>query len=125
MKWNYLFKHWFGTIALGPVISEMIPYISGDSHLIVGLCEVYPIAFLFSLFFSAPTYLLYGFIYYYLAQKRINGIYAKAILISFAVTGVIVTTSIIHGSLMLNIALSYSIASIITGCLFKLNFNTP
>lgn len=123
MKWDYLFKHWFGTIALGPVIYELLFLISDNRNLVIGLLEFYPIAFIFSIFFSAPTYILYGFIYYYLYQKKTKRIYAKAILISFAVAGVLVTTAIISGSWMFDIALAYAIASIVTGCFFTLEFN--
>ena len=123
MNWSYLFKHWFGTLLLGPFISEIIMYISEvNPHKIVGLLEVYPIAFLFSLIFSTPTYILYGFIYYFLACKNIRNEYAKIILISFVALGVIITTFLIKGSWMFDLGLSYFISSIIAGLSFKLNF---
>jgi hypothetical protein len=126
MNWDYLFKHWFSTILLGPIISQMITYFYDlDPHKIIGLLEAYPISLLFGLIFSSPTYLFYGVLYSFLARKNINPNYAKAILILFSVAGVIVTTSIIKGSMMLDIAISYSITSIITGLFFKLNFNKP
>jgi hypothetical protein len=65
---------------------------------------------------------LYAFLYHYLAKKNINLKISKIILISFTIIGVVTTTAIIKGSMMQNIALSYSIASIITGLYFKLNF---
>jgi hypothetical protein len=89
---------------------------------IVGLLEVYPIAIIFSLLFSIPTYILYAFLYYYLARTSINLNFAKVILISFVVIGVISTTLIIKGSIMKDIAISYSIASIITGIFLTLKF---
>jgi len=123
MNWSYLFKHWFGTILLGPFISEIIMYISElNPHKIVGLLEVYPIAFLFSIIFSAPTYILYGFIYYFLASNKVKNEHSKIILISFVAIGVIITTLLIKGSWMLDIGLSYFISSVIAGLSFKLNF---
>lgn len=124
MKWNYLFKHWFFTLLLGPVISQIIMYVTIlNPHKIVGLLEVYPLALLFGLFFSTPTYIIYGLAYYFLAKSNINLNLSKVILILLAVVGVITTTSIIKGSTMLDISISYSITSVITGLFFKLKFN--
>jgi len=59
---------------------------------------------------------------YYLATKDINPSYAKLLLILFVVVGVIVTTFIIKGSIMPEVRLSYSIASISAGLIFNLDF---
>jgi hypothetical protein len=123
MNWNYLFKHWFSTLLLAPIVSQIIMYIYGvNPHKIVGLLEVYPISLIFGLFFSAPTYVLYALLYLYLARNTVNLKISKIILISLAVLGVITTTLIIKGSMMQDIAISYSISSIITGIFIKLNF---
>lgn len=123
INWIYLFKHWGFTLLLGPIVSEISMYITiSQPNKIVGLLEVYPIAIIFSLLFSSPTYILYAFLYYYLARTSINLNFAKVILISFAVIGVISTTLIIKGSIMKDIAISYSVASIITGIFLKLKF---
>lgn len=123
MNWSYLFKHWFGTLLIGPIISELLMYFNySNPTKIVGLLEVYPIAFIFSLILSTPTYILYGFVYYYLAYKKTRSDYAKLILIAFAALGVIVTTIIIKGSWMFDIGLTYFISSILAGVFFKINF---
>lgn len=120
MNWSYLFKHWFGTLLIGPIIVDVIIYFNYTK--IGGLLEVYPIALIFSLIFSAPTYIIYGIIYYFLCQKNVKGLYSKIILIVIAVSGVHITTIIIKGNMMEDVAISYSISSIIIGLLFKLNF---
>lgn len=123
MNWSYLFKHWFGTLLLAPVISQITMYIyEFDPYKIVGLLEVYPISLMFGLFFSTPTYILYAVLYRYLAKNKVNIIFSKIILIIVAVIGVFTTTSIIKGNMMQDIAVSYSIASVIVGIIFKLNF---
>lgn len=123
MNWSYLFKHWFGTLLIGPIVSQIMMYFTVlNPHKIVGLLEVFPLSLIFSLIFSSPTYFFYGILYYFLAKSNINSIFSKIILISFAVFGVITTTQIIRGNMMEEIALSYSISSIITGLFFKLNF---
>ena len=122
-NWNYLFKHWFFTLLLGPVISQIIMYIIVlNPNKIVGLLEVYPITLIFSFAFSIPTYILYSILYHFLSHRNINEKYVKIILIAFAVSGVFITTTIIKGSMMKDIAWSYSISSIISGAIFKLNF---
>lgn len=123
IKWNYLFKHWFSTLLIAPFISQIIMYITIlNSNKIVGLLEVYPIALIFSLAFSIPTYILYSFLYRILGQINTKEKYAKIILIAFAVCGIFITAMIIKGSMMKDVIWSYSISSIISGFIFKLNF---
>ncbi|MFT7350580.1 MAG: hypothetical protein ACI9XR_000289 [Flavobacterium sp.] len=41
MNWSYLFKHWFGILLLGPIVSQITMYIYGvNPHKIFGLLEV-------------------------------------------------------------------------------------
>ncbi len=122
-NWNYLIKHWVFTLLLGPFISQILMYITIlHPNKIVGLLEVYPIAIIFSIVFSIPTYIIYAFIYYYFSNKILTVLFTKTILISLAVIGIFATLKIIGGTISLDIAISYSIASIITGLFFKLNF---
>jgi hypothetical protein len=124
MNWSYLFKHWFFTLLIGPIVSQiMMSVFEVNSHRIIGLLEIYPITLIFGLFFSTPTYILYALLYIYLSNNKVNIKFSKIILISFAVICVFVTTSLVKGSMMQDIAISYSIASIISGLFFKLNFN--
>lgn len=126
MNWTYLYKHWFGTLLIGPIIAQIIESSSYvDSHLVFGFLEIYPVFLFVGLFCSTPTYILYGFLYRLLARKNTNPKYAKPILISLSVSGVIITFWLIGGTMSYNGALSYSIASAITGVLFKLNFKKP
>ena len=122
MNWSYLFKHWFGTLFLAPFVFELFCIISESSKNIVGLVEVYPITFIFSLIFSTPTYILYGIIYYYLAKKEIAINYSKAILILLTSLCILITFEIVFNGREIPICNSYVISSIITGILFKLNF---
>ena len=40
-NWNYLFKHWLFTLLLGPIISQILMYITIlNPNKIVGLLEV-------------------------------------------------------------------------------------
>lgn len=121
--WIFLFKHWVFTLLLGPIISQLLMYITIlNPNKIVGLVEVFPIAFLFSLFFSIPTYIIYAFVYYYFSKKDLSILFTKCILILIAVGGIFITSSLMKGFMWFDIALSYSISSIVTGIFFKLNF---
>ncbi|MFM2213564.1 MAG: hypothetical protein RL427_827 [Bacteroidota bacterium] len=123
MNWSYLFKHWFGTLLLGPLLAHMMEfYSSADSHLVLSILEAYPIFLIFGLICSSPTYILYGGIYYLLGQKDFNLKFAKAILILFSVSGVIITFWLIGGSWSINGIQAYCLASIISGIYFTLNF---
>lgn len=123
IDWSYLFKHWIFNLLIGPVISQIIAFIPIlGFNLSFGLLEFYPIVFIISLIFSAPTYIVYAFVYYYLSNKDLSHFFPKAILILITVVGVFITTAFIDGTLSHFIAISYSISSIISGLLFNLNF---
>lgn len=119
----FLFKHWIFTLLLGPIISQLLMYSTVlHANKIVGLLEVFPIAFIFSLVFSIPTYIVYAFIYYYLFKKNLPILFTKCILILIAVSGIFITAALMKGYMWFDIAISYSISSIITGLFFRLNF---
>lgn len=122
MNWTYLFKHWFGTLLIAPIIAQVIELIITKNNQIFSFSESYLLFLIFGLFFSIPTYLLYIFLYYFLIQKNINTVCSKIILISFAVSGIIITFWIIGGTFSFKGALSYSLSSIVTGLIFKINY---
>lgn len=121
MNWGYLFKHWFGTLILAPLIGQIIEHFTNNSNQIFDYFETYILFLIFGLFFSTPTYLLYSLIYWFLGQKNINKKYAKIILILFAIAGIIITFGSIGGSFGYKGTLIYSLSSIITGLFLKLN----
>ncbi len=120
MKNSYLLKHWMYTNLLGPFISQIIMYFYDlNPNKIVGLLEVYPVSLIFSLFFSAPTYILCGFCFAYL-KKKMSILMLKIIFIPFIVLGVICTANLIGGKMTTDIIASYSTAAIFTGILTKI-----
>jgi hypothetical protein len=120
MNWSYLFKHWFGTLIMSPIIAQIIDLLMNKNNQILNFYESFPLFLLFGLFFSTPTYLLYSILFYYLKYKNIKIVYAKIILISFALLGIIITFWLISGTLIYNGILIYCISSIITGTIFKI-----
>ena len=122
MNWSYLFKHWFGTLLIAPLIVQIIVFANRVDNLLFDFFEYYFLFVLFGFFFSIPTYLLYALLYWYLAKVNLDDWEIKAILIFFAVAGIIITFSSIAGSMSEEGIISYSISSILTGIIFKLNF---
>lgn len=51
MNWSYLFKHWFSTILVAPILSDIINYYYTDIQTLFNLTSVYPITVIFGLFF--------------------------------------------------------------------------
>lgn len=123
MNFSYLFKHWFATLTLAPIISEIINLLfTPNSNKILGLLEVYPITVIFGFIFSVPTYIIYFLVYYFLGIKNINIKTSKLILITLAVIGIIVSFSITFNNREPEITIAYILSSIISGIIFKLSF---
>ena len=122
MNWSYLFKHWFGTLIISPFVYELFNLMKVNPNRVIGLVEIYPITFIFSLIFSIPTYIIYGFIYYFLARKEISIIKSKIILLQFTVLSILITFHVVFNARELTISISYAVTSIILGIYFKLNF---
>ncbi|WP_298394233.1 hypothetical protein [Flavobacterium sp.] len=122
MNWNYLFKHWFGTLVFAPFIFDLFCLFDENLANIAGLIEVYPITLIFGLLFSLPTYILYGIIYYYLANKEVSILYSKITLIVFTTLSILITFNIVFHAREPIGGYVYAITSIILGILLKLNF---
>lgn len=123
MNFSYLLKHWFATLTLAPITSEIINLLFiQNSNKIMGLLEVYPITVIFGFIFSIPTYSIYYLAYYFLGEKNVNIKTSKLILITLSVIGIIVSFSITFNNREPEITIAYIFTSIITGLFFKLNF---
>ena len=121
MKQTYVIAHWVLTLLLSPVTSQVIQYIWGTNpHQVVGLLEIYPIAVLFSIVFSIPTFLVYLTCFYFLHKQDRNFAMSKTILIVVSVLGIYVTQTIIKGTMSQDIIIAYSITSIIVGLILRL-----
>lgn len=122
MNWSYLFKHWFSTLLIAPFINELFYFFARNSNRVVGLVEMYPLTFVFSIVFSTPTYIIYGFVYYFLAKNEISIRHSKIILLTFTIICILVTFHIVFNAREFEISISYAVSSLITGLFFKLKF---
>lgn len=124
MNRDFILGHWILTLLCGPLIFAIIGLCSVEwnSDNLMNYMQLYPIMLFMGFAFSLPTYLIYSFVFRITKNKDIKMIYEKMILIIIVVCGIFITTAIIKGTLWFDIAISYSISSIIIGLFFKLNF---
>lgn len=121
MRRRYVIEYWILTLLTAPFISEAIQYIWGaNPHQVVGLLEVYPITLIFSIVFSIPTLLLSLVSYYILSKCSVKWTISKAILITISVLGAYITLTTIVGMKSPDIAIAYSLTSLIVGLILKL-----
>ena len=120
MNWSYLFKHWLGTLLIGPFIADFIFYYVSNTTRVFGLVEMFPLTLLFSIVFSIPTYIIYGTVLYFLQIKKFNKKTIKIVINLIAIIGIILTFSILFNGREPLIYLAYIIASGSTGSLIKL-----
>jgi hypothetical protein len=121
MRRAFVIGHWVLTLLTAPFTSQAIEYIYGTNpHQVVGLLEVYPITVLFSIAFSLPTLLIYLACFYFLSKGNVDFVVAKLVLIVISVLGILITQTIIKGSMSNDIIIAYSVTSIIVGVLLKL-----
>ncbi len=123
INWIYIFKHWFSTLLVAPILSDIINYYYTDIQTLLNLTSVYPITVIFGLFFSLPTYIILGITYYILDKKGIKPIYIKPILLSLCTIGIILSFFLIFNNREENTALAYSLTSIFFGMIYKIENN--
>ena len=125
MKRSFTAVHWLLTLLIAPFISQAIEFFFGrNRHQVVGLLEVYPITVLFSLAFSLPTFIVYLVCFWYLSKHDIHADISKFILILVAVAGIVITQSMIKGSMTRDIIIAYAVTAIIVGLLLRLKAGT-
>lgn len=123
MKWEFVICHWVLTLLCGPIFFSIVkPLNDSNGVSFFSLLEIYLIMLFMGLIFSLPTYIFYSFVFDVIKNKSIKIIYGKIILIIIVVTGIFITTALIDGTWWFDIAISYSIACIITGLFLNLKF---
>ena len=120
----FLLRHWIFTLLLGPIIFSIINGYSANwsSRNFSDFFQLYPFMVIIGLLFSLPTYLLYIFITTVLKNKNIKIVHEKTILIIFVISGVFITTALINGTVWFDLAISYSLSTIIATFFFTMYF---
>ncbi|MGC3945563.1 MAG: hypothetical protein QM762_13770 [Chryseolinea sp.] len=116
MKLGYPIKHWLTSLIIGPTI--MIVYDTIDnSKLMNDAIGVYVLFVSFGILFSIPTFIVYAWTYNAIIKTDKSNLAIKAVLITLAILGVVVTFSLIKGTLIFKASIFYSVGLII-GSLF-------
>jgi hypothetical protein len=82
---------------------------------------------MFSIAFSIPTLLIYLIFFYFLSKNRVSISISKFVLIAVSAIGIVITQTIIKGSMSRDIIIAYSVTSVIVGLVLRLkdvNSNT-
>lgn len=125
MKWSFAFFHWLFTLILAPFTFELIKYLFiKDSHLIVGLLEVYLITFTFSCVFSIPTLAVYLLTFMYLNKSRYSSKLKKTVLIGISILGIAVTMQLLFRDKEPEIVIAYVVTSLIIGLALPIKLYT-
>lgn len=121
MKWSFAFFHWLLTLSLAPFTSQLFQILFFENaHRIVGLVEIYPITFIFSIIFSFPTLCFYILFFNYLQKTNLGIIYRKLLLILFAILGITLTMLFLKGSMTKDIISAYTITTLLVGIFLPL-----
>lgn len=122
---RFMILHWVLSLGLAPLFASLIDLIMGvDPHLVVSLLEVYPIALIFSVAFSAPTFLIYIVVYQNLRKTGVSWARTKLVLIGIMVVGAWSTIGLIDGGMAGYITLSYVTSVLVCGGILSLLFRS-
>jgi len=121
MRWSYVFKHWGSTLLLGTTILTLVSGFKFLSPSEIGnVLAWFTIYLIFSIIYSIPTLIIYLLVFYRLINRNIDSKWIKFILISITIIGITLTTLLIDFSSLKNLTIYYSISSVVTGILFKI-----
>ncbi|MBF4517729.1 hypothetical protein IRZ71_15295 [Flavobacterium sp. ANB] len=124
MNWTFTGRHWTFTLLCGPIIFAVINGFDTNwsSNNYFDFFQLYPFMIFIGFLFSLPTYVFYILLLTHFKHKKIKMLNEKIALIIIVMIGVFITTALINGTVWLDLAISYSISSIITGLFFTQYF---
>lgn len=121
MRWSYVFRHWGSTLLLGTMILTLVSGFKFLSPSDIGNALAwFTIYLMFSIIYSIPTLIIYLLVFYRLINRKIDPKWIKFILILITITGITLTTLLIDFSSLKNLTIYYSISSLVTGILFRI-----
>jgi hypothetical protein len=113
-------KHWLCTLLLGPVFILLYfiltEYRGGN---IAGIIILYPVFFIYSIFFSLPALAIHYILFLLLRRLRATGLVIRICLSVAAITCIVFTFTLMKGSQIRPIAAAYSFAAFLTGALLN------
>lgn len=119
MNLEYPIKHWLTSLTLGPLI--MIIYDMVDnSKLMNDAGGIFFLFLVFGLLFSLPLLVLYALTYNFLTKNIKSNLMIKVILNLLGVLGIVITFSLIKGSMTVMASVFYSIGLIIASLFYNI-----
>ena len=118
MRWSYFFKHWMTTVLLGSLLFVIFLHFYRSFFVLDVLFYMFLI--FYSTILSFPTFTILAFVFNYLDRLEMDIKKKKAIFISVTTLGVLLTQLVIVRELILDVSVSYSVAALISGMVFRL-----
>jgi hypothetical protein len=117
---SYILKHWGATLGTAPFLPALYEAFFSSGKDWLEILGSYPLFLLFGFLFSLPSLFGYVLLFQLLLKPALPLLVKKLLLIGFAVLGISITFWLIKGSMAPTLGISYSLAAIITGLLFRL-----
>ena len=121
---KFVLKHWVLTLLLSPLLILLFMFFDKQPMNLEGSYEMYLIVFLFSILFSAPTYIFMFAIGYFMDREGRSIFQKKIILLSISILGILLSFQyFLPGSTYYFIS-AYIIISILITCILPVSNKT-
>lgn len=117
---RYIIKLWILSQLLAPFLYALYELIKEIPGQVVGLLEIFPITLIFSFFFSLPTLLAIYILNRLIVKGNFSEMTNKLLIVAFTLTGIIVTLTILGGSLVPTLIMIYSTSLILSALILEI-----
>ena len=117
---RYIIKLWILSQLLAPFLYALYELIKEIPGQVVGLLEIFPITLIFSFFFSLPTLLAIYILNSLIVKGNFSEMTNKLLIVAFTLTGIIVTLTILGGSLVPTLIMIYSTSLILSALILEI-----
>jgi len=118
---SLVLKHWITTLVIPPLLILLFFFLDGERMNFEGIYEMYFIIFLFSILFSAPTYILMFAVAYFIDREERSIFQKKSILFIISLIGIIISFEIFMPGTQFYFLFSYLLISFLAFLFFKEN----
>ena len=118
---SLVLKHWITTLVIPPLLILLFFFLEGERMNFEGIYEMYFIIFLFSILFSAPTYILMFAVAYFISREERSIFQKKSILFIISLIGIIISFEIFMPGTQFYFLFSYLLISFLAFLFFKEN----
>lgn len=119
MNKSYPVKLWLTTVVTGPLLPAIYEVLRSSQKDAASYLHIYPLFFLFGLFYSIPTFLLSYLVYNSMIKRTQSSLAIKTLLNLAIIAAVFLTFWIIGGSMAPTLSIAYSAAAVISSLFYK------